>query len=265
MSFFRTFMVLTVFWSGAVFGHLTVFPEKVVFEPGQRSVKVNLQNRGNETYTYRIGWEDVLMTPEGGVEKIDDKNVLRKTPAASSMIRFAPRQVILNPGETQAVRVMLRRPSDLKSGEYRSHMLFQRLQEVKAIDIKQTEDSMGLTMGLLIGTSIPVFVREGEGSADVMITDASIGEKDGIPHLNIGFKRSGPISSRIQVRVFPQGEEDQPALVSFRALYTDHEDYSLSIPFTDPSLLKGVREFTVEVDYTVTGEDTKKVTTKISI
>ena len=44
----------------------------------------------------------------------------------------------LAPGETQAVRLLLRKPGNLADGEYRSHLLMQNVPKDAGVSIEQS-------------------------------------------------------------------------------------------------------------------------------
>ncbi|MBB1488854.1 fimbrial biogenesis chaperone [Oceanospirillum sediminis] len=264
MTHLRLLLLFLAFLPGISYAQLAVFPEKVVFEPGQRSVRLNLQNRGNETYTYRIGWQDIVMDSLGLIKQVDDEKNPRKTPAASKMIRYAPRQVILEPGETQAVRVMLRRPADLKDGEYRSHMLFQRLQTVKGINTPATATTPGISMDLLIGTSIPVFVRQGDGEADLEFNNLELKKKEGKYFLNMQVERKGLYSSRAVVNLYEDGN-NVPVMMSVQVMYTDNDRYTYSIPVQNSAAIDRNKKYILEIEYNLRNGEKQLVRKNISI
>lgn len=184
----------------------------------------------------------------GGIAQVDDKKNIRKTPAASTMIRYAPRQVILQPGETQAVRLMVRKPTDLQDGEYRSHMLFQRLQAVKGIETKATETSPGISMSLLIGTSIPIFIREGDSEIELEFDKLALNETDGTYFLNMQVKRKGLYSSRAIIKIFEEGS-DVPVMMSIKAMYTDNDVYIYKLPVQNSNSIVEGKKYTIEIEY----------------
>jgi hypothetical protein len=96
---------------------------------------------------------------------------------AGEMIRYSPRQVVVPPGGTQAVRLQLRKPAALENGEYRAHLLFQALPPVdQHADAAPAAESHGLDIQLtaVYSVSIPLIVRQGATSAAVAIRDVAL-------------------------------------------------------------------------------------------
>ncbi len=97
---------------------------------------------------------------------------------ADELIRFSPKQVTLKAGESQTVKVMLRKPEGLPDGEYRSHLLFQTVPDASfGTDVEaQPKTAGGISVQLipLIGVSIPLIVRHGDVQASAKMSHASL-------------------------------------------------------------------------------------------
>ena len=117
---------------------------------------------------------------------------------AGELIRYAPRQITLDPGVTQTVRVMFRRRPGMKEGEYRSHLLFQQVPEATALSGGEAGGSgLSLQIQAIFGVSIPVLVRHGELQASGRLTDAkAVRLQDGRQGLSLKVERAGNKSLR---------------------------------------------------------------------
>jgi P pilus assembly chaperone PapD len=121
-------LLLALSWPAQA--ELMLHPTRIVFDKNQRAAQVELINNGSKPASYRISLVNRRMTDAGQFEPAD-------TPGegehfADGMLRYSPRQVTLQPGTAQTVRIMLRKPADLAEGEYRSHLLFDKLPEPDA-------------------------------------------------------------------------------------------------------------------------------------
>ena len=151
---------------------LMVAPTRIVFDKNQRAAQLDLINSGSETATYRISIVNRRMGEDGGFSAIDSPAPGEQF--AGKLLRYSPRQVVLAPGAGQVVRLSLRKPADLPAGEYRSHLIFEKIAATKGATSIETqaapsgEISVQLTM--LVGLSIPVIVRHGETAASVALT-----------------------------------------------------------------------------------------------
>jgi len=236
LNFKQIVIFLLIFASQKSIGSVDIYPHKLIFEPGQRSAEVILINSDDVAYTYRMGWNQLYYSDNGGI--IESPKL--KTPPASKMIRYAPRQVVLKPGESQSIRVMVRRPKGLKDGEYRSHMLFQQQASVpteeeiqKRASESEQNDGFSMDLYVAIGMTIPVIIRQGVGEPEVDIKSVEIikpSASDGSGYsLSMKINRVGKYSSRITVNVEGSDKELYINGASY-PLYTDTENYHFTLP-----------------------------------
>ena len=156
-------------------GNLMVTPTRIVFEQRDRSAQITLVNQGNKSSFFRISFLRQNMTENGEFVPIEEGE---PGMFSDSMIRYSPRQVSLPPGQSQVIRLALRKPGDLAKGEYRSHMLFQALPEPSTTSVEAItqQEPEGITIELIpiVGVSIPVIVRHGELSSKVALANPAI-------------------------------------------------------------------------------------------
>ncbi|MEJ2107044.1 MAG: fimbria/pilus periplasmic chaperone [Acidiferrobacteraceae bacterium] len=154
---------------------LMIAPTRVVFEGRTRTASVQLVNRGTKTTVFRISFERKRMTETGAFEAV--KKPLPGEKFADQMVRYAPRQITLPPGQSQTVRLMLRKPPNLADGEYRSHLLFREVPSETGSSIESQGNhnkSLGVRLIPVVGLSIPVIVRQGQTSASVTLDKFAI-------------------------------------------------------------------------------------------
>lgn len=230
--FFLLISILLAGVSASAWARVDVLPKRLIFEPGTRTAMVTLINRSNETYTYRMDWEDLVYTPEGAFRV--EEGAERVTPAASEFIRFAPRQVVLGPNESQSIRVLLRRPADLADGEYRSHFRFQRQ---AAVVSRTAVDNEGVAVNIQVaqGISIPIIVRQGEGEPVVSLIGARLqphAQNSEQQQLHINLERQGRYSSYADITLWEErpGGDHLLAQGNERALNADMNHYSFALP-----------------------------------
>ncbi len=176
-----------------------VTPTRVVFEPRTRTAQVTLVNQSAETSNFRISFLRQNMTESGDFVAVAESEAgLFSDP----MIRFSPRQVSLPPGQSQVIRLLLRKPGELADGEYRSHMLFQALPAPASTSVSKiaNNSSEGISIELIpiVGVSIPVIVRHGELSSKVALTNPVISSSDGSTgnsKLSFNINREGSSSA----------------------------------------------------------------------
>lgn len=154
----------------AASANLLINPTRVQFNPGDRSDEVTLINTSQMTTTYRLEWAEKRAKAGGGYHELNAAEAAQ-FPTASKMLRFSPRQVTLKAGERQTIKLAVRRPAGLATGEYRSHLLFKALpppQEEKA------PDDISLAVNIVLSFAIPVVVREGDVQYHIDMNSASL-------------------------------------------------------------------------------------------
>lgn len=223
-------------------GDLMITPTRVVFEGRTRTAEVVLIHRGTQRATYRLSFQKMRMNENGSLEEI-------KTPGpndrfAEDMIRYSPRRIVLDPGQPQTVRLLLRKPRNLEPGEYRSHFLIRALPpkdagtNIESVERKPGEISVQLTM--IYGVSIPVIVRHGDLSAKAALEDLALAPpRDGETGkgLSLRVKRAGTksIYGDFDVTFTRQDGDAIPiGLMRGVAVYTPNESRNLRIPLNPP-------------------------------
>lgn len=152
-------------------GQLMVAPTRIIFEARDRTAQVSLVNSGNEAETFRLEFVRKRMTENGQFQDVVSPQEGERF--SDTMIRFSPRQVTLPPGQSQTIRLILRKKANLEAGEYRSHLLFKTIPKTSSSSIESvgSKDGKNLSIELTpaLGISIPVIVRHGKTNADITI------------------------------------------------------------------------------------------------
>jgi P pilus assembly chaperone PapD len=242
---------------------LLVTPSRVVFEDRTRTAQVTLVNKGTETATYRISFIRQNMTEDGKfVPAGEDESGLY----SDTMVRYSPRQITLSPGQSQIVRLMLRKPKNLPDGEYRSHMLLQALPETSKSDISKAvaedSDEISVEITTIIGVSIPVIVRNGKLDTELSLSNASYVKStnpETKSHIALDMNRTGSESTYGDFRVTYIDGKGQAVVVGNVkgvAVYTPNQLRKFKIPLNAPAGVvfdKGHFHIT----YTESGKDEK--------
>ncbi|MBL3555308.1 MULTISPECIES: molecular chaperone [Marinobacter] len=224
---------------------LTLYPTRVVFDGNQRAAQVELLNNGTETATYRISLVNRRMSETGAFSDIDEP--LPGEQFADNLLRYSPRQVTLAPGKGQTVRIMVRKPANLTTGEYRSHLLFAKQPKARGRSSIETrnapgDDAIEIKLTALVGVSIPVIVRQGNTDATVALTHLDLAQAaDKEPTLALHMERSGSQSVYGDLTVFftPHGGSEQVvARANGVAVYTPNSLRRASIKLDQPNGLQ---------------------------
>lgn len=175
---------------------LLLYPSRVVLEGNTRAAQVGLVNNLDVTATYRIHFVNRRMTSSGQLVAVTEAGPGENF--AADLLRYSPRQVVLPPGSSQIVRIMVRKPGDLPEGEYRSHLMFERVPDATLPDPAQPTLDKGIAIQLtpLVSVTIPVIVRHGKTVAQAGLTGLSFspGKSGAPPQLGFHITRSGNAS-----------------------------------------------------------------------
>jgi P pilus assembly chaperone PapD len=195
---------------------LMLNPTRVVFAKNQRATQVELINNSSEPVSYRINVVNRRMSETG-----EFVNVTEAAPDdhfADTMLTYSPRQITLQPGAAQVVRLMIRKPESLADGEYRSHLHFEKLPDARELASSvetgdKGDQKIGVVLKTLIGASIPVIVRHGATDAAVKLTELALqpGAPGTAPLLAFRIERSGNSSvyGDLSVAFTPRGASAQ--------------------------------------------------------
>ena len=177
---------------------LMLNPTRVVLAKNQRAAQVELINNSARPATYRISAVNRRMSETGQFITVTEPAPDERF--ADSMLTWSPRQVTLQPGSAQVVRLLVRKSEGLAAGEYRSHLQFEKLPTAgepgSAGASDKAASNIGVVIKTLVGASIPVIVRHGETDAAVALTQLVLHKADKadpgtIPMLAFRVERSG--------------------------------------------------------------------------
>ena len=219
---------------------LMLHPTRIVFEQNQRAAQIELINNGTRPASYRIALVNRRMTDAGQFEPADSPGPGERF--ADSMLRYSPRQITLQPGSAQTVRVMLRKPAELAEGEYRSHLLFDKLPDAEgenSIEQRGQNSGIGVVVNALVGASVPVIVRHGKVDASVKLSGLAV-QYDATrrPLLAMRFEREGGSSvyGDVSVSFTPRGGKTHTVgQVGGIAVYTPNRVRQAALPLQLPA------------------------------
>jgi P pilus assembly chaperone PapD len=187
-------------------GGLLVSPTYVLFDGRARSTSLLLTNRGNATETYRVSIINRRQMPDG--QLVETEQPAEGEGFASPLVRYAPREVVLQPNKPQTVRLLLQTPSDLHDGEYRSHILVQQVPTASASDALPTSsDGISVSIRAIFGITVPLIVRKGRLAASATLSDLRVIKLADDRHaLALKLNRTGARSLRGDITVQVDGK-----------------------------------------------------------
>ena len=240
LSIFIACLTMGASLNVSALGQLMVAPTRIIFEGNERTKHVNLINNGSETGRYRITFVRRNMSPDGKIDEIEENE---PGMYSDEMVRFSPRQVTLEPGQSQIVRLMLRKKRDTADGEYRSHMMFQSLPDPASTDVSNlASNSKKVAIQLIpvVGITIPVIVRQGDLKSEVNLSNFEIKQSNTVKAqsvLSLKINREGDMSIYGDFRVYftPKGGEPvNVGTLNGVAVYTTTSSRNLEIKLQPP-------------------------------
>lgn len=235
-----TLIVVSAINHAQAASQLMVTPTRIIFDGNTRSAKVTVINTGDESGTYRMSFINKRMTEDGKFEEI--KETKDGELFSDKLVRFSPRQVVLEPGKSQIVRLSLRKPSKLAEGEYRSHLLFKAIPKDAGTSIKEAvkTDKISIKLTPIISITIPVIVRHGKTTAEANIASVSFNaadKKNPKPFLSMKINRTGNQSiygDMLAEFIEDGGTSSVVAQINGVAIYSPNKSRTLDLPLTIP-------------------------------
>lgn len=176
---------------------LLVLPDHVVFNERSRVQEVMVANVTDKPVRYDIGWVNQRQTENGGYVMVkDDESFAR----ASEYLRFSPRRVTLQPGESQKIKLLLRRKNNMVETEYRSHLKFEAV-PLQQQNQNSTGEGISFALNLMLSYTIPVLVQTTQGEVDITISEPQVVIRDAQPVVQFKLNRKGDISAKGDLKV----------------------------------------------------------------
>lgn len=215
----------------AASAELLVAPTRVVLTPATRSAELVLVNKGTETAAFRLALENRRMRADGGLEAATEAQPGEGF--AADKLRFSPRQLVLEPGARQVVRIMADTPAGLPAGEYRSHL---RLMSAPVSAGRTTVaggdkpgNSLSIELVAIRSITVPVILRVGALAATVKVDGAALSSAD-VGQLVVKLSRSGTRSTYGDISLTVAGEKQPAWLVRGVAIYTPNTSRDVILP-----------------------------------
>ncbi|PCK00428.1 MAG: hypothetical protein COA45_01220 [Zetaproteobacteria bacterium] len=202
-KYLMALFVMGAVWGGCLVGgssvahaDILITPTRVVFGERDRFGVVTLANNGDKVSTYKISWRFFKMQEEGPAYK--PLNQADMDYDVSKYIVFSPRQVTLQPGAVQKIRLALRRPADMPEGDYHVHLGISTVPNddpdvVPTGNAKNGRPISRLGVEVNVGYTIPIIVRSGKVDVNSSIGRISLSrnQKNGFLKVAVPVHREG--------------------------------------------------------------------------
>lgn len=218
---------------------LTLSPTRVTFDKDERYATVNIKNSGDAVGRYHIEVADTAMQPNGGVKLLDEG--ARSPFSAVDFISISPRSMTLNPGDYQAVRILVKNQEAMAEGEYRSALKVTMTEsDVNAQTNQPKGEAAGIVLKPKLVMAIPLIIRHGNSTYHVSIDSAKLeiaGGKTSQPQMHIAFSFDGTRSIIGDVKVTHTDANGKDSVLKFFpgvAIYRGVPKIDLDIPLEIP-------------------------------
>lgn len=205
--------LLIVFGSTALYADLLLTPTRIIFEPRERSKTMVLKNTSTQPKSYRVFFKNLQMD-EFGI--YHEKEPTESENLAAPYVRYSPRLIKINPGQTQTIRLIARRKADMGLSEYRSHLAFKEIPPEDFGNVIGADEQVENTVRVvtLFEITIPVILKTGPDNYSVAIDGLKLIKEDNVTKLRVVLNREGDTSAYGDIEVkYKREEADTPQTV----------------------------------------------------
>lgn len=170
---------------------VNVSPAMLYIDARTREGVVTLYNSGRLAEEIELGfqWGSHLSDADGVVRLVLTDSAPAGAPSAIPWLRAYPRRLVLAPGESQVVRVIVRPPTGVTPGEYWARLVVTAVPQTPAIEQTRGEAMMRLRIGTRIVGG--VHYRVGRPSTSISVQRASAARDGNKVNLTLDFARGG--------------------------------------------------------------------------
>ncbi len=173
-------------------GDLVITPTRVLLDDKTRSGDITLVNRGMQTVRYRLTLVDMEMSEDGMLRRVQGGDN-----SASGVLRLSPREIVLEPGLSQRIKVAAFFPSGMADRELRSHLAFEPISIPKAAGPEnQLTPAFKLNLEMRSTVTIPVIARHGKLFAEASMSEAAVIQDQDGAAVKFKISRTGTRSVR---------------------------------------------------------------------
>lgn len=245
--------------AGAQAQGVSVAPSRILLDGRTRSATVFLSNRGDRTETYRISLVPMIMREDGGLVRADSTEH-EQAAFSEDVVRYSPRRVVIPAGGSQTVRLLVRRPRNMASGdhEYRAHLSVRSIPTVPRLDELQPPGPEDLASDRIVAipvasveTLVPMVIRFGKPDASAAIEGPQlVSDPDNQMRLRFDLARQGERSLFGELQVLhtdPLGEETRLHFARGVAVYAPNPRRTFEIAVSDKGV--DVSQGRITIDY----------------
>ena len=200
-----------------------ISPARLVIDANKSSAEMTISNKNKETQVYTFEWQDRAVRADGKTVTDEEARAVPGYKSAAEHLAYSPRKVVIAPGESQRVRIFVKR-NQLTEGEYRSHIQISG-KSIKEREHEQIQQALGGSIGVIPKAGIPVMVRHGKTRVEIEPIDFSLAKgENGRPLLNVHFKNNSTRTIYAIPKVYcHKPDQAEPDLLKVRSIRVYYE------------------------------------------
>jgi hypothetical protein len=177
-------------------GDLVVTPTRVLLDDKTKSGDITLVNRGSQTMRYRLSFVDMEMGEDGALHRVSSIDN-----SAAPILRLSPREIVLEPGVSQRIKVAAYFPIGSGDKELRSHLCFEPIATPRSGGSRQVETGLRVSLDVRSVVTIPVIAHHGRLFATTAISEAALSSDNDGSAVRFRLARTGSRTIRGDVNV----------------------------------------------------------------
>lgn len=184
---------------------IVLTPGSLVLSDALRTGDITVANTEDHRVGFRVEPTLFRMRADGFLDEVASLPL-----SAAAILRFAPRQFELEPGEAQIIKVAFRAPADLAAGEYRLHLRLRNMGAPMSATPVATAEAQAPTAGevnlqvpVTVARAVRILVRHGTGPGSVAVSRLDVPRADALSvHVNVSLANQHSGGSASGVLVF---------------------------------------------------------------
>jgi len=236
--------IIVIIINTSSFAGLTAFPKRIELSNHQKNSVLTLTNNDNKTTKYRIQLVDYLHDDKGNIQVIPTDKLPTGYLSAKKIVRYSPRQVTIRPGESQAIRLLVRRNRSLPEGEYRSFILFRALPNESSQNsiqnLSNSDDDSSLKIKPIVSQNLalPILVHQGKLSASAQVKSLTLDQEDK-QHPQIKFQLGRTGNRSLYGEVIVEQNNETVGLAKGLTLYNPYPERTFTVALDAKKLQSG--------------------------
>jgi len=176
--------------------NVLVSPTVVFITDKNPTGRITLLNRGNTPQEVSVYFSFGLPVSDslGNISVAFQDSAVTDPRSCLEWVRAFPKRVIINPDESQIVRLMMRPPDNLPDGEYWARIMVRSQNATVEVPVAGEQDGIKTQLNMITEMAIMLKYRTGDLISDVELHNVSAVLKDSSVEVMIDLENRGNVS-----------------------------------------------------------------------